>query len=139
MSLSTQQIIRIVEALQHFDTPQQGQADGSRKAYTLAGTVRMAMAKNIARASEVINAYQKARNAIVYELAEGGSTVPPGKLAEFEKAHQALLDERHDVTFIRLKETLFNLDENQVPVWVLASLMPIVLDADNDTEPAAAA
>lgn len=134
MKLSTRTIIRLVDALQHFDVkPPEQDGKPLRTPYKLAGTVRMAMAKNIARLGEAVDAYKKARNALIYEHGEGSNTVPQDKLAEFEQAHEALLDLEHDsLNLIRFKEELLQLEANEVPVHVLAALMPIMLDAGDD-------
>lgn len=131
MKLSTQDIVRIVDALQHFDVKTEG-GNADARPYKIAGTVRMAMAKNIARCGEVINAYQKARNALIYDLAGGGNQVPTDKLAEFEKGQQVLLDAMHDVSLIRLRESQLDLDANPVPLMVLTALIPIMIAEDND-------
>lgn len=128
--ITTQAAIRLVEALQHFDAlPNAIDGTPTRKPYRIAGPVRMAMAKNIARLAEVVGAYQKARNALIYEHADGGNAVKPDKITIFEKANQDLLDTEHDVNLIRFREELLQLDDNEVPVSVLAALMPIMLDA----------
>jgi len=126
MQLTTQAIIRISEALQHFDKP--------AEPYKIAGPVRMAMAKNLSRLNEVMNAYVAERNRLIRDLAAGGNQVPGDKMGEFETKQQMLLDAQHDVNLIRFREEQFQLEANPVPVWVLTALMPIMIVANNDDE-----
>jgi hypothetical protein len=135
MKLSTQAILRLCEALQHFDAPAPYR-DGkvTRDPYQFAGVVRMAMAKNLSRMDEVMRAYQAARNHLVYEHSlPGESTVEPQRMAAFEVAHAALLQSEHDVNLTRVTEAQLDLDRNIIPVVMLAALVPIM----KDEEPAA--
>jgi len=128
MKLTAQQILRLIEALQHFDAmPPMQDGKPARAPYKLAGTVRMAMARNVAKLGEVVSAYQNARNALVYDHAvAGGNAVAPDKIADFERAHAELLSSVHEVDLIRLSEANLQLDVNEVPVSVLAALIPVM-------------
>lgn len=128
MKLTTQQVLRLVEAFQHFDqAPQMHDGKPAREPYKLAGTVRMAMARNIAKLGEVVGAYQKARNGLIYEhAAAGGNTVAADRLADYERAHADLLESTHEIEVIRLSEANLQLDVNEIPVSVLAALIPVM-------------
>lgn len=124
MKLSTQTVLRLVDALNFFN-------DGHK----LNGTVRMAMAQNVHRMAEIAGAYQKARNAVIYDLSGGTGQLPPEKVAEGEKQIQELLDEVHEVNLIRFRLDQINADDNKLPVRIIAGLMPLMRDADTDVIP----
>jgi len=127
MKLTTQSALRLIDALKHFDVPP-ASVDGkaAREPYKLAGSARMAIALNLARLLEVAEAYQKARNGLVYDHGNGGTMVADARLAEFEKAHAALLEGQCEVNLVCLSTADLQLDDNPLPVTVIAGLMPII-------------
>ena len=126
MKITTQDAIRLVAALQSFDQVAET-AEGEKCSFKLDGSTRMKMARNITCLQEIVQAYQKTRNGLVYSLAEPGKNeVKPDSVGEFERQHEALLALINEVQLLRISEEELRLDVNPVPVKTLAALMPLL-------------
>ena len=100
-----------------------------REPYKLGAGLRLAIAKNIARTKEPVEAYVTARNAIIRELANGDSTVTGVKeMGELQQRDEELLKAEHDVELIQFKVAELNLDANPIPASVIMAIMPALED-----------
>jgi len=132
MDLSTKKLLRLLSGLMHFDPPQDGEKTvQGRTTYKLTGRTRMAIAQNIVRLEPLVDAYQRARNQLIYDLSGGTNELPASQTAAFEKSHQELLDTMHEIDVVMiLPSDVLQDDENAIPVNVLAALHPVFASAD---------
>lgn len=124
MKLTIEAMVPLARALRALD------GGDAPTTYKLAGSVRMALAKNLARLDAELLAYEKARMQLARDHADpGAANVKPEMMEAFTMAHEELVSAAQEVDLIRLTEPLLNLDVNALPVAVLVALMPIMKDA----------
>jgi len=128
MKLSTRAIMGLVNALSLFEQQdtRAGPPGTEKKPYKLGTGARMTMAKNLARLSEISTAYQKERNNRILVHGDGGNSVKPENAAAFTYDDTMLLDWLHDVDLSAIKEDDLKLDQNDIPLIVIAGLGPMI-------------
>jgi hypothetical protein len=136
MKLSTQAVLRLVAALETFDgVGQRGPGDKTRRC-NLSRGVRMTMAKNLVRLMPIVDAFQKARNDLIYKHSEGSNQIEdPKKLALFEQDEADLKAATHEVRLDLIKEADLKIDANGIALPTLAGLAPMVEGLAEETVP----
>ncbi len=117
-------------ALDGYDTPckDNNVERICRKPYKFSASALWTIASDAAAARGVVTAYETARNALIRQMANGGTRVPDDSVNKFNDEQQVLLDKPSGLTFGRIKRADLNLDENPIPPNVLALLIPIIDD-----------
>lgn len=130
MKLSLRKLIAIEDALKSLDGYQK---DGKTYPYTLSGTVRRIISKNLALIGVETAALEKARNDVVRSLAlpDAPGVVAKGREFEFADQYEKMLDDEEDLPLRKLTVDGLGLDDafgNPIPGSVLAALDPIIED-----------
>lgn len=131
MKLSMEKMIAARVALVALDGYDKIVKDGEkeravRELYKLGGGLRLLIAKNINALAKEIETFQRARNELVLECANGEEKVPPEKRAGFIREERALLDVEYDLEIVPIKSNELKLDQNPIPASVLADLGPLL-------------
>jgi hypothetical protein len=119
VNLTTRAILALANSLSVLE-----QSQG--KPYKFVPGVRMIMAKNLIRTSEISVAYYKERNNLILVHADGSGAVKPENMALFAKDDDNLLSWLHEIDIIIIKEDQLKLDDNDVPIHILAGLAPMI-------------
>lgn len=152
MNITLNQAIKAkagLEALNGFDRVVQlesGKERVVRQPYKL-GEARYAVNKNLAILTREVEAFAKARESLVEELApEGGVkelNTKPELVKQFKKAVENMLEEEREIPgLLRIKLSKLNVGDegeggkNPIPPDVMAALDPLI---DDDTATVAAA
>ena len=108
-----------------------------QKPYKLSGKTRMAIARNIGVLNQDRIAFEKAHKGMIEEISGGEQQIDPSdkvKMKEFATKYDELLNEAVELpTLTKIKASLLNIEENDLPQTVLADLAP-VLDDDIPVE-----
>lgn len=98
--------------------------------FKFSGSTIADMARNISLGDAEAKLYQEAVNILIFQLSDGGTQVPPGKMADFNKQTSAMLEKPADVKMIRIKESALKLgdgaNENPIPPEIVALVVPIL-------------
>lgn len=131
MKLSIEQMIQINGGLAALDGYQKIIKDGERERvaqelYKLGGGLRLSIAKNKNKIEQILTAFQKARNDLVYQYGNGSASVPDDKAEAFSRDERPMLEMEHDIDISAIDVDQLKLDENPIPGTVLSALMPIL-------------
>ncbi len=131
--LATKDIIGLANALAALDghnrvVDHDGQQRVVQEFYSFAGRFRLSVAMNLLRCREVALAYQTARNLKIKELSGGKMTIDdPTLLSTFISHDTEMLESQHSIELASITEAALNLDQNAIPVTVLAGLAPLLV------------
>jgi hypothetical protein len=134
MKLNYKSILQLRAALAALDGLDQavevrGQAQIIKQPFKYSGRTRLKIARNLRAVEAAFEDYDAARVGLVREIAGGADQVPAGKVPEFTKRLQDLLNEECEVALTPLTEPELNLDDNEIPHGALAVLLEYVVDA----------
>jgi hypothetical protein len=97
--------------------------------FKFSGTFRRLLGRNMTNLRVEIDHYEKAHNALIEQLADGGNVVPPEKLADFAAQKNALLNEEVEVDLKQFSESELNLDENvAISHNVYSLIQPLLME-----------
>jgi len=131
--LSVDQTIRVTNGLSQLDKYDGICKDGAiektcPKFYNLGMGIRLAIARNMDKGTQVGKIYTAQRQALIARLSGGNTKVPDDKMAEFIVEDQKSLDAASGVTMEHIKRSDLKLDENPIPATVLYMIIPIMDD-----------
>ena len=113
-----------------------------RKVYSLDGSVRLVIARNMAALKPIVDAFSKARTDL-HRQVFGGLKPEPGsqKAKDFTSQVETMMAEEQTVDLARFSSKDLKIDENPISPAVLVALRPILTDFDEigvpaDTPPA---
>jgi len=135
MKLSTRAIIALVNALNVFDQGAE-KAEAGKRPFKLANGARMILSKNLMRVEGIVSAYQKERNAMILLHADADGKLEGKAAIEFNALDNMLMDWLHEVELVAIRETDLRLDDNDIPVTVVAGLAPVIEGAPEAITPA---
>lgn len=136
MKLTVEQATGVYGALQNLDGRERavGNKDNERiimEPYKL-GALRLTIAKNCTALKNALSPYEKARNDFIVEKSGGTGTIDPKDNKEAAAAvleqTQKWLAEEIDVKIEKLSYADLKVEENNIPISVLADLAPIIKD-----------
>lgn len=121
-------LVTISQSLNAIDSGQ------GKSAYKLGGKVRYGLAKNLAEIQSKADIVERARQALIRQHGlqlvkgpDGESRFEGEGITAFEKDFLGVLDQEVDVDLHTIAIVELNLDDNQIPVKVLAPLIEHVL------------
>lgn len=124
MTLTRQQVIDLNRALKAFD----GTPSSPTK---LTMQTRYALAKNLRITKGIVRDIEKARDALIRSIAEGGFIPQGSPLADvFDRQWAEFAEGTEEVSLMRFKLSDFNLDVNSIPVTALADMGPVIIEED---------
>ncbi len=131
--LSVDQIIRVTNGLSQLDKYDGICKDGAiektcPRFYNFGMGVRLAIARNIDKGSQVGKIYTAQRQSLIARLSGGGTKVPDDKMGEFLAEDQKAMDAASGVVMEHIKRSDLKLDENPVPATILYMIIPIMDD-----------
>ena len=129
-------ILVLAQALQALDGYMKIVKDGGtdkavQVPYEFSANVRFVLAKNINSISAVSRDFTTARDALVRQFSDNGK-IPDSAMDAFDAAATEILDRDEEVKLSLLSQKDLKLDRNPVPPSVLARLMPIFEEEEED-------
>jgi hypothetical protein len=159
MQLSTQTILALANALSQLSSHRKVVKDGDKETtieapYQFAAETRAKIARNLARCTAVVDAYQRTRQGLLIQVSGGKSEIAPPPIADkdkpdyptrleayadqietFNKVNQMFLDEVHEIDLAVLKEADLKLEANPIPFQILALMAPMLEGWRQDAAP----
>ena len=103
-----------------------------QKPYKLSGKTRMAIARNIAILNDDRLALEKAHKGLIEEISGGEQSIDPTdkvKMNDFVSRYDELQNESNEFPGLtKIKASLLNIEDNEIPQTVLADLRPLLDD-----------
>lgn len=129
MKLSTKDIISLHQAFQSFDGLNEvKEGRHIRIPYKLKANVMMAVARNISRLEEIVDAFSKTRDGLIYAYSDLSGTLKPENAAKFQTEVRGLLELKNDIELMPITVEDLQLEVNAIPVTTLAALVPLLGD-----------
>lgn len=126
--LTISEVVEIGNALRGLKTYTAQDRSGAAitLSYKFDGPTLMTMANNIRKADDVTKAYQEAVNALIVQISDGGSQVPPDKMVEFNKQLTAMGNQRTSIDLGRMREGDLKMGDQPLAPATIAALLPIL-------------
>ena len=121
LSLNIMRTLELMEGLKGLDRPDKDEGP----AFKFSGGVRMRNARNLRKLGDIVQAYEDAKRVLQLKI--------PDKPSDSERAsaQRTLLEMAGEMVAVELEtstEAELRLEQNPIPVGVLAALMPIIED-----------
>lgn len=134
MKLTLKQILDASSAVKALDVYERVVREGGtervvREPYRFGGATRMTLARTQAALQAHSDAFDKAHNALIRELANGQDHIPAdaaGSKQMFVEEIGKLLASEHPIEIAQLSEADLKLDDNPIPPSVLTALLPLL-------------